>query len=132
MFYHQNRLAYQATIMFDEPKNSANVIMNYISGLNHLEVFCWDKINIDENSYEKYLEGKPVIFRGILNGKTIQEINHMVNGHPMEQLRLKFMGDEWLKCFDHYLGSMKRLKRVSFLAGVGEMNSFKGEGEVNE
>lgn len=129
-FLQVNRVNFISTTTFDDDKQVKNKLLNQISAISRLEVMCWDDINPDKKNTQKVREywlKKPTIFKNMQNNT--EQLRQYVLGDYFQQLKLQIMIDDWFKQINPFLGSMKRTKRTSFIAGEG---AYLGAEEINE
>jgi hypothetical protein len=129
IYLQVNRINILSTTIWDDHKMAQNKLLNLISAVEQMEFLCWDKISMTKEGKELYFLEKPEIFKGLYKGNN-PNLSSLLTGDPMKQLQLKSSITLWLKCFDHYLGTLKRLRRISYVAGRGELGT--GEKESGE
>lgn len=119
-FLQVNRVNFISTTTFEDDKAVRNKLFNQISAVSRIEVMCWDDINPEKKTGQKvqdYWIKKPIIFRNMQ--QSTEQLRPYILGDYFQQLKLQIMIDDWLKQLNPFLGSMKRTKRTSFIAGEG-------------
>ena len=129
-FLQVNRVNFISTTTFDDDKMVKNKLLNQISAVSRIEVMCWDDINPEKKTSQKvkdYWVKKPLIFKNMQ--QNTEQLRQYVLGDYFQQLKLQIMIDDWLKQLNPFMGSMKRTKRTSFIAGEG---AYLGADENDE
>lgn len=119
-FLQVNRVNFISTTTFDDDKAVRNKLLNQISAVSRIEVMCWDDINPEKKTSQKvqdYWLKKPKIFTNMTTNT--EQLRQYVLGDYFQQLKLQIMIDDWMKQLNPFMGSMKRTKRTSFIAGEG-------------
>lgn len=119
-FLQVNRVNFISTTTFDDDKMVRNKLLNQISAVSRIEVMCWDDINPEKKTSQKvqdYWIKKPLIFKNMQ--QNTEQLRQYVLGDYFQQLKLQIMIDDWMKQLNPFMGSMKRTKRTSFIAGEG-------------
>lgn len=113
-----NRINFITTTVWDNERLAKNQLLNLIGAVNQLEFLCWDKIKINEDRTAKYLKNKPDIFEKMKTDTT--KLDELIGSSPLTQMQLLLQITDWLKVLDEFLYGMKKMRKSTFVSGVGE------------
>ena len=102
--------------VFRVPNEVQFHLMSLILCLIHLESLLYDKIdplrNGTSESYLRYLQKKPVIFKSL--DTNVDGVRALIRKDEMTQLMLVAKIEKWFLALDEYMGGIKRIQSESF------------------
>jgi len=125
-----NRINFQTTTIFDNRSEASNKLLNLISSVDTLEFLCKSKLKNSQEKREEFNKQKPVEFKKMLENTNL--IRQYIEGDAYSQLQIKLKITKWLESLDPLLGSMKRIKRVNVVAGVGVGSETEDPSDITE